>query len=668
MLPGMLFVFLVTLCFYLITMSQVITLEDAGLFQMICHKGGIGHPPGYPLFVLSCQAFVNLPVFDQSVIAGNLMSAVFASAACGLLVVVLRQLQMPASLAIALSLVYGLSVTFWSQAIIVEVYSLAVLLFLVCLSLSLAYHGSGRVKYLFWQALVYGLALSNHWPLQGLGTLALLVVLAPRIRSIARFLSVPSNVLGVVALMGLGLSPYLTLFQSSPEFSIYGPVESGADFVKYVTRAAYTDHGELAGMSDKVSFQRWLIAQSALQLTLPLGILAGLGLLVSFKRLPWHLSIALVLLYLGGTSILNSMLGFEFNGLRVAVFKPYPVISYLALVIWLGIAVMWLIDLAGEWVPWLRKIFPVLLVVLVAIGNFPGLRYSDNGFTKDYGELVLETVPDNAVLFVEGDVGVGVIGYLHYVQGQRKDIELRSWNNLVFKNRLISPYSPRDKQSKLRSEFIKKSEKAVFSTTSHGEKGLMTGLLFQHNVAAGYQCNQILHGYIEQLVAIDQLDALSNGHEKELLFGLLLEFSRQHTGLLSGPNEMGKRLEVELEIMAMLAKTFPGKLAVLESQFWNRGDVMQKEQLELLVESAVAQMRPRENLRIQGLLEEYRGRVALVEPASLKLAANHLERSISLNPIAENTSVCPLYRTYRELNLDARAGDLLDRFDGKLCE
>jgi hypothetical protein len=308
-------------------MSQVITLEDAGLFQMICHKGGIGHPPGYPLFVLSCQAFVNLPVFDQSVIAGNLMSAVFASAACGLLVVVLRQLQMPASLAIALSLVYGLSVTFWSQAIIVEVYSLAVLLFLVCLSLSLAYHGSGRVKYLFWQALVYGLALSNHWPLQGLGTLALLVVLAPRIRSIARFLSVPSNVLGVVALMGLGLSPYLTLFQSSPEFSIYGPVESGADFVKYVTRAAYTDHGELAGMSDKVSFQRWLIAQSALQLTLPLGILAGLGLLVSFKRLPWHLSIALVLLYLGGTSILNSMLGFEFNGLRVAVFKPYPVIS-----------------------------------------------------------------------------------------------------------------------------------------------------------------------------------------------------------------------------------------------------------------------------------------------------------------------------------------------------
>jgi hypothetical protein len=95
---------------------------------------------------------------------------------------------------------------------------------------------------------------------------------------------------------------------------------------------------------------------------------------------------------------------------------------------------------------------------------------------------------------------------------------------------------------------------------------------------------------------------------------------------------------------------------------------MQKEQLELLVESAVAQMRPRENLRIQGLLEEYRGRVALVEPASLKLAANHLERSISLNPIAENTSVCPLYRAYRELNLDARAGDLLDRFDGKLCE
>ena len=664
----MLFVFLVTLCLYLVTMPQAITLEDAGLFQMICHQGGIGHPPGYPLFVLSCQAFVNLPVLDQSVMAGNLMSAVFASAACAVLVIVFRQLQVPGLLSISLALVYGLSVTFWSQAIIVEVYSLAVLLFLVCLSLSLAYQSSEQVKYLLWLALVYGLALSNHWPLQGLGTLALLAILAPRIRLIVRFLLVPANFLAIVALIGLGLAPYLTLFQSSPEFSLYGQVETGADFLKYITRAAYTDQSVFAGVSDKISFQRWLVEQSAVELTLPLGILAGLGFLLSFKRLPWHLSVALILLYLGGTSILNLMLGFEFNDQRVAIFEPYPVISYVALVVWLGIAVMWLIDSAGEGVSWLRQSFPVLLVALVSLGNFPGFHYRDNGFAQAYGELVLENVPDDAVLFVEGDVGVGVIGYLHYVQGQRPDIELRSWNNLVFNNRLVSPYLPPDQQAKLRSEFIRKSEKAVFSTISHGEKGRSTGLLFQHKVESEYHCNQDLHVYIGRLVALDQLNVLSNGHEKELLFGLLLEFSRLHIALLSENNAVDGALEIELAAMVMLEKTFPGKLAVLESLFWNRGNGMQKEQLELLVESTVAQMRPRENARLQALLEEYRGRVALVEPASLKLAASHFERSISLDPKAGNTSVCPLYQTYRQLNVEASASDLLNRFDGKICD
>lgn len=667
-LPGMLIVFLVILCLYLVTMPLTITLEDAGLFQMICHQGGIGHPPGYPLFILSCQAFVNLPVFDQSVFAGNLMSAVFASAACAVLVIVMRQLQMSSLLSIALALVYGLSVTFWSQAIIVEVYSLAVLLFLVCLSLSLAYHKSEQRKYLLWLALVYGLALSNHWPLQALGTLALLAILAPRIQSIVRFLLAPANFLAIVALVGLGLTPYLTLFQSSPEFSIYGPVETGTDFLKYITRAAYSDQGELAGISDKVSFQRWLVEQSARELTLPLGILAGLGFLLSFKRLPWHLSVALVLLYLGGTSILNLMLGFEFTDLWVAVYEPYPVISYLALVVWLGIAVKWLVEWAGEEVPWLRQSYPVLLVAMVSLGNFPGFHYRDNDFAQVYGERVLESVPDDGVLFVVGDAGVGVVGYLHYVQNQRPDIELRSWNNLVFSNRLVSPYLSPDQQAKLRSEFIRKSEKPVFSAILHGEKGLNTGLLLQHKVEPGHQCGQKLHGYIGKLVAMDQLDVLSNGHEKELLFGLLLGFSRQHIALLAENNALDGELEIELAAMVMLERTLPGKLAVIESMFWKRGNVVQKEQLELLVEAAVAQKRPRETSRVQAILEEYRGRVALVEPASLKLAASHFERSISLNPRAGNTSVCPLSQTYRRLNLEANATDLENRFDENACE
>ena len=59
---------------YLITMPRLITLEDAGLFQMVCHVGGIGHPPGYPLFTLLCQQLT----LQDSVFNGNLISVMFA--------------------------------------------------------------------------------------------------------------------------------------------------------------------------------------------------------------------------------------------------------------------------------------------------------------------------------------------------------------------------------------------------------------------------------------------------------------------------------------------------------------------------------------------------------------------------------------------------------------
>jgi len=60
--------------FYAITMPTTITLEDAGLFQMVCHLDGISHPPGYPLFTILCNQMTLAP----GVVTGNLISVVFA--------------------------------------------------------------------------------------------------------------------------------------------------------------------------------------------------------------------------------------------------------------------------------------------------------------------------------------------------------------------------------------------------------------------------------------------------------------------------------------------------------------------------------------------------------------------------------------------------------------
>ena len=52
-----------------------------------------------------------------------------------------------------------MSVVFWSQAVIAEVYTLNTFFFILLLLLGL------RGAPLPWMALLFGLSLSNHWPL-----------------------------------------------------------------------------------------------------------------------------------------------------------------------------------------------------------------------------------------------------------------------------------------------------------------------------------------------------------------------------------------------------------------------------------------------------------------------------------------------------------------------
>ncbi|HXK55440.1 MAG TPA: hypothetical protein PLZ16_02230, partial [Gammaproteobacteria bacterium] len=61
----------ISLLLFVATMPESITLEDAGMFQMICHLGGIAHPPGYPLFTQLCSRMMMSP----TVTAGNMVSA-----------------------------------------------------------------------------------------------------------------------------------------------------------------------------------------------------------------------------------------------------------------------------------------------------------------------------------------------------------------------------------------------------------------------------------------------------------------------------------------------------------------------------------------------------------------------------------------------------------------
>ena len=195
---------------YWFTAPRAITLEDAGLFQMSCQLGGFAHPPGYPLFAMACQALFLLPV-DNPILLGNLISASYAAIAVWLLFEACRLLELDTISSLFAATTYAMFGMFWSQAIIIEVYSLNAMLFMTSLWLCLRYQQRGDLRDWYLLVVIVSLSLTNHWPLVILSGPCLLLILAQQPDSL---LTPLRQWYFSLMLLAAGLLPYLWLLQT----------------------------------------------------------------------------------------------------------------------------------------------------------------------------------------------------------------------------------------------------------------------------------------------------------------------------------------------------------------------------------------------------------------------------------------------------------------------
>jgi 4-amino-4-deoxy-L-arabinose transferase-like glycosyltransferase len=130
---------------------------DTAKWQFLGAVGGIAHATGYPLYIAVDQAWVSIVPFGSVAWRVNLLSALLAATAVGVLFLLLRILDVRRSVAAATALVFAFSATFWSQAVVAEVYALHAL-FLVTVTACLARWRAGA---------------ANSWLLAGLGLYAL---------------------------------------------------------------------------------------------------------------------------------------------------------------------------------------------------------------------------------------------------------------------------------------------------------------------------------------------------------------------------------------------------------------------------------------------------------------------------------------------------------------
>lgn len=417
---------------YAASSPRTVVVEDDGLFVLSSYFLGIEHPPGYPLFTLAGKLFTLLP-FGTVAYRVHLASAFFGGLAGGAAWLCARSLvagRLPAYLA---AFALGLAPVFWSQAIIAEVYTLNVLLFLALVFLGLR-AGSGVPPAM---AFVFGLSLANHWPLMLLAAPGFAVLLWPRRGELLRRTPL------LALLLVLGLLPYAWLVLRSwmqPPISFYGPLQSWQEFWYFVSRAGYAevDAKPSANWLDQAKFLQFVVAQLGVQLALAGAALAAIGCAVQWQVWGRRIAAFLTLCFLMPTVGLVLLLGFDYDAIHKHVFHVYPLPAYAVASLWLALGFAWLMRRLA-WSPAAARAAAVALVALFLASGSRTNWLADYDWAARYAQTVLKTLPPDAIVFVQGDADLGPIGYFHIVENWRPDITLYQAKGLVLGNRLFHP-------------------------------------------------------------------------------------------------------------------------------------------------------------------------------------------------------------------------------------
>ena len=424
---------------YGMTLCPTVYVEGSGELIGAAYGLGTAHPTGYPLFCLSSRLLVLMLPWVSPAMAINAASALFAAACCGALAGLLYGLGVRPVVALAAALVLAFSRTFWSQAVIAEVYGLALLLVVLVLAQALRACECKEPRQVLLLGWLMGLGLTAHlmqvliWP----GVVAVLAWRWPALWRRPLLLAQ-----GMLAMLGgYSLVAYLPLRNGRGAGFHWGPLDDLTTLWQHLSGALYRSSFfslPLKGML--LNAQRWL-EQAAGEFHLVLVPLVAWGAWTAWNRD----RSAFVLV--GGAIVCNLIAALNYhrdpNGLPV-----FYLLSVVGLAVWLGLG---LDALASRVRPVVSVPLAALVVALVLTAHYEESDRSENWVADRYGRDILADLPEGAILIVEGDDAAFVLDCLLRIEGLRPDVTLynrtgRGTDVLAWSEHVLSPL----KQERLR--------------------------------------------------------------------------------------------------------------------------------------------------------------------------------------------------------------------------
>ena len=317
---------IVAFALYSTTLLPGFDFGDTASFQTMGGEPVITPRDGYPLYYAAARLF--LLFAEDRAYAMNLLSAIQAAAACGVIVLLAFELSGSLLAAVAAALLFAGSYTFWSQAIIAEVYALHMLLVAATLLLLCRWQRLPGERRLIAFFAIYALAFGNH-----LSTILLLpayglfVLLAARggWRSVLR----PRIALTAAGFAALGAAQYywnysaLWLGNSPPD----GFIDAMRTFWFDVTKSDWRETMVLE-VPSVVAGERarmyWFDLRQQFGLIPPLAALLGL---IHLARFDWRRAMLIGLIF---ATTMTFALGYNVGDPHVFFLTSHLMVALLA--------------------------------------------------------------------------------------------------------------------------------------------------------------------------------------------------------------------------------------------------------------------------------------------------------------------------------------------------
>ena len=528
-LLGLALLFAGAFALYAASTPRTVMLEDDGLFITIATFASVGHPPGYPLYILLGHLASSVPLGSVAWRV-HALSGLMAAFTCAFIayLVLRRTGNRPAAYLAGAAL--AVSEHFWSQAIIADVYTTNTAVVFLTLALVQEAAANRRARLWIAAAVVYGLGLANHYPLLILGSP---LFLAYAIGAKGDFYRRVPYLLPIALLPAAALYGWMVWRSLQPlPVNFLGPIQSWGAFLTFIDRSIYghIDQNVNADLSDKLSYAKHFATQALLQFSIAGGLVALWGAFSQY-RAGWRLALSCeVLAFAASSFLIIAMLGFNYEPLRIYTFRPYPLVAYCVFALWMGYGMHALMQGVRDYrAPLLPAICVAGALGVAALGVSNGKRNyrPHDRFAEEQAQAMLDIAEKDTAFVLFADPYVGPMTYLHYVEGRRPNLRLLEYHGLVFSDRVVQPLTTPEQKTAAWAEFLRDAEQPVYSLwfgPAFSAAGLAhLGFFVEVNRAVGsgriqIRGNDKAKEYFGKLIAMPKPEDLPNAiHRNEML-------------------------------------------------------------------------------------------------------------------------------------------------------